>query len=128
MTVRRLATLERWIGPALFVGYVMALVWTAPDLALSRDEKLLRTRRPKTTAPGSGRSFRTPSRWRSRRGSIARGGTTGEHPALMKVAFAISGRLHDATGLFSSDSLAFRFSGHRSLLGCSFGLCTRGVR
>ena len=43
MTVPKLTLSDQLLGGALCIGYVMVLVWTAPDLAMSRDESFYRS-------------------------------------------------------------------------------------
>ncbi len=108
MTDRRLTLSDQLVGAALCVGYVMVLVWTAPDLALSRDESFYAHAAKDygawvaelLTDPGSafGRE-RIDRAW----------DYNWEHPAWMKLTFAWSWLAHQKLGLFSSESLAFRF-------------------
>lgn len=110
MTVRKLSLTDQLIGAALCVGYVMILVWTATDLAMSRDESFYahaareygRWVAAFLTDPGSALSREHIDRaW----------GYNWEHPAWMKLTFAWSWLTHQKLGIFSSESLAFRFPG-----------------
>ena len=110
MTVRKLTLSDQFLGAVLCIGYVMVLVWTAPDLAMSRDESFYAQAAADygawvaelLTDPGSALSRERIDRaW----------DYNWEHPAWMKLTFAWSWLAHQELGLFSSESLAFRFPG-----------------
>ena len=98
------------VGAALAAAYVAVLLWTAPALGLSRDESIYviaaesyaRWLELLWHAPGEAleqanidRFFRVNS----------------EHPALVKLLFALSHLLDRELGLFTRESLAHRFPG-----------------
>lgn len=102
--------LDHAIGAALAFAYVAVLLYTAPAIGLSRDEGIYAV-----TAEAYARWFELlasdPGRaleqeqidrvWRINR----------EHPALVKSLFALSYLADRELGLFSHESLAFRFPG-----------------
>lgn len=95
-------------GGLLCVAYVSVLIWTAPDLALSRDESFY-VHAAKSYAGWLSELSSDPGA-ALQPGSIDRAwGYNWEHPAWMKGAFAVSWLAHEHLGLFSTDSLAFRF-------------------
>ena len=110
MTVRRLTRSDQWIGAALCVGYVMALVWTAPDLAMSRDESFY-AHAAKDYGAWVAELITEPSSSLSRLRIDQAWDYNWEHPAWMKLTFAWSWLLHQKLGVFSSASTAFRFPG-----------------
>ena len=98
------------IGAGLGLAYVLVLLLTAPDLAMSRDESFY-AHAAKRYSAWVERLVNDPESALEQK-SIARAwGYNWEHPPLMKLAFGASVRLNDALGVFSRDSLAFRFPG-----------------
>lgn len=96
------------VGAALGFVYVVMLLLTAPDLAMSRDESFYSHAAKRYTAwvawlvndPAPALEDQNIDRaW----------GYNWEHPPLMKLAFGASFRLHEALGIFSRESLALRF-------------------
>lgn len=110
MTVRRLTSSEQLIGAALCVGYVMMLVWTAPDLAMSRDESFY-AHAAKEYGGWVVELLTNPSSALTREQIDRAWDYNWEHPAWMKLTFAWAWLVHQKLGLFSSESLAFRFPG-----------------
>jgi 4-amino-4-deoxy-L-arabinose transferase-like glycosyltransferase len=97
-------------GAALAAAYVAVLLFTAPDLGLSRDEGIYVLSAQSyaqwfqllAQAPGSALERDAIDRFWS---------ANHEHPALMKSLFALSYLLDQKVGLFTRESLAFRFPG-----------------
>ena len=110
MTVRKLALSDQLLGAVLCVGYVMVLVWTAPDLAMSRDESFY-AHAAKDYGAWVAEFLRDPGSALSREHIDRAWGYNWEHPAWMKLTFAWSWLAHQKLGIFSSESLAFRFPG-----------------
>lgn len=98
------------VGAALGLIYVLVLLLTAPDLAMSRDESFYAHAAKRYTA-WVARLVEDPA-VTLQDDSIDRAwGYNWEHPPLMKLAFGASFRLHESLGIFSRESLAFRFPG-----------------
>jgi 4-amino-4-deoxy-L-arabinose transferase-like glycosyltransferase len=101
---------DHLIGAALCAAYVAVLLHTAPQLGLSRDEGTY------VVAAQSYAEFidlllREPAR-ALRAGTIDHFyGVNHEHPPLWKTLFALSYLADQKFGLFSRESLAFRFPG-----------------
>jgi 4-amino-4-deoxy-L-arabinose transferase-like glycosyltransferase len=110
MTVRKLTTYEQWVGAVLCVAYVMALVWTAPDLAMSRDESFY-AHAAKDYGAWIAELLTNPDSALSREHIDRAWDYNWEHPAWMKLTFAWSSLVHQKLGIYSSESLAFRFPG-----------------
>ncbi len=98
------------VGAALGLGYLLLLLFTAPDLAMSRDESFYAHAAERYTA-WVGRAFDDPAAAFDKRAIDGAWGYNWEHPPLMKLAFGASWRLHESLGVFSRESLAFRFPG-----------------
>lgn len=110
--IRRIAnaSFDPLIGLALCVGYLLFLLATSSDLAMSRDESFY-----VIAAENIARWLRAV--W-EQPGLLADPGLIDshweynhEHPALMKTLFALSWLLQQSTGVFENDSAAFRFPG-----------------
>jgi 4-amino-4-deoxy-L-arabinose transferase-like glycosyltransferase len=107
---RALNRRDHLIGAGLCAAYVLLLVGTAPDLAMSRDESFY-VHAAKNYAGWVSQLFNDPSLALERE-SIDRGfAYNWEHPAWMKLSFASSWLAQKHLGLFPSESLAFRFPG-----------------
>ena len=105
--------LTRWdhlFGATLCVAYVALLVFTAPDLGLSRDESFY-VHAAKRYASWMSDLATEPGVALERRSIDRAWGYNWEHPALMKVAFAGSWLAQKHWELFTRESLAFRFPG-----------------
>ena len=98
------------LGLALCCAYVAVLLYTAPDLGLSRDEGMYvyaaesYARWFELLAHDPGAAFEQAAidgAWR----------TNNEHPPLVKTLFALSHLLDQHVSLFTRESLAFRFPG-----------------
>lgn len=96
------------VGALLCATYVVVLMGTAGDLAMSRDESFyvhaaeLYANWFEVLADDPGQAFEQATidrYWKYNH----------EHPALAKSAFALSWLAHQKWDLFSSDTLAFRF-------------------
>ncbi|MGB5809604.1 MAG: glycosyltransferase family 39 protein [Polyangiales bacterium] len=107
MTRTSLTIRQRLLGAAIFVGYAVLLLSTAPDLAMSRDESFYAHAARDygswldsvASDPGTALTREAIDRaWKY----------NWEHPALMKLAFASSWLAHEKFNWFSSDSLAIR--------------------
>ena len=98
------------LGAALCVGYVALLLYTAPALGLARDEAMY-----VHAAESYGRwytlLFSEPSTALRPEVIDRFWQVNHEHPALAKTLFAWSHLLDQQLGLFSRESLAFRFPG-----------------
>ena len=106
-------TLTRWdhaIGAALCLGYVALLLYTAPDLAMSRDESFY-AHAAKNIAGWLQETLTDPALALQRDHVDQAWRYNWEHPALMKLTFAWSWLAQERFGLFPIDSLAFRFPG-----------------
>jgi 4-amino-4-deoxy-L-arabinose transferase-like glycosyltransferase len=101
---------DHLIGLLLCSGYVAVLLATAPDLGLSRDEGMY-----VFAAESYARWFEQlahdPSAALQREAIDAAWRVNHEHPALAKSLFALSYLLDREVGLFTRESLAFRFPG-----------------
>lgn len=110
MTRRKLQPTDSLIGAALCIGYVMVLVWTASDLTMSRDESFY-AHAAKDYGAWVSAALTDPSSAFSREQIDHAWDYNWEHPAWMKLTFAWSWLTHQKLGVFSSESLAFRFPG-----------------
>ncbi len=110
MIVRKLSTYEQLVGAALCVAYVMTLVWTASDLAMSRDESFY-AHAAKDYGAWITELLTNPKSALNREHIDRAWDYNWEHPAWMKLAFASSWLVHQKLGIYSSESLAFRFPG-----------------
>ena len=98
------------LGLALCAAYVAALVATAGDLAMARDEAFY-VDAAESYARWLEQLAREPAAAMLPE-AIDRGWSYNhEHPALMKTAFALSWLAQQTWHVFPSDSLAFRFPG-----------------
>jgi len=97
------------LGALVFVGYVMALVWTAPDLAMSRDESFYVHAARDYGAWWVELVSEDPGRALTQTRIDQAWDYNWEHPPLMKLAFAGSSLIHRAFDAFSTESNAFRF-------------------
>ena len=105
---RRLSTREQLVGAALFAGYVLVLLSTAPDLAMSRDESFY-ARAAQDYGGWLTQLVTEPTEALTRPRIDAAWRYNWEHPPWMKLAFATSWIAHDSFGVFSTPSSAFRF-------------------
>jgi 4-amino-4-deoxy-L-arabinose transferase-like glycosyltransferase len=105
---RALKARDHILGASLCIGYIALLVWTAPDLALSRDESFY-VHAAKSYAGWLSESFSHPASAFERQSIDRAWSYNWEHPAWMKLAFAVSWLAHERWSLFSTESLAFRF-------------------
>ncbi|MEM7433760.1 MAG: glycosyltransferase family 39 protein [Myxococcota bacterium] len=110
MSPRRLTRSEWWVGASLFIGYVMILVWTSSDLAMSRDESFY-AQAAEYYGRWLAKLFSDPSFALTQASIDDAWRYNWEHPAWMKLMFAWSWLAHETLGLFSSASLAIRFPG-----------------
>ena len=107
---RALKRRDHLIGAGLCIAYVLLLVATAPDLAMSRDESFY-VHAAKTYASWISQLFSDPAAAFTRDSIDRAWAYNWEHPAWMKLSFAWSWLAHKHLGLFASESLAFRFPG-----------------
>ena len=107
---RRLTRRDHAIGAALCLGYVAVLLYTAPDLAMSRDESFY-VHAAKNIAAWLSELVTDPLAALDQRRIDRAWRYNWEHPALMKLTFAWSWLAQAHLGLFPGDSLAFRFPG-----------------
>lgn len=105
---RALKARDHLWGALLCIAYVSVLVWTAPDLALSRDESFY-VHAAKSYAGWLSEAFPDPASALGQQRIEQAWSYNWEHPALMKLAFAVSWIAQEHWSLFSTDSLAFRF-------------------
>ena len=101
---------DHLIGLLLCAGYVAVLLYTAPALGLSRDEGMY-VFAAETYARWFQQLADDPSRALQREAIDAVWRVNHEHPALCKSLFALSYLLDSKLGLFTHESLAFRFPG-----------------
>jgi hypothetical protein len=101
---------DHFIGAGLCLGYVLLLVATAPDLAMSRDESFY-VHAAKSYSTWMSRLLSDPATAFTRESIDRAWGYNWEHPAWMKLSFAWSWLAHERWGLFPNESLAFRFPG-----------------
>lgn len=107
---RRLKRRDHLIGAGLCLAYVLLLVVTASDLAMSRDESFY-VHAAKSYSTWMSRLFSDPAAALTRESIDRAWAYNWEHPAWMKLSFAWSWMAHERWGLFPSESLAFRFPG-----------------
>jgi len=101
---------DHLIGASLCVAYVLLLMGTAPDLAMSRDESFY-VHAAKDYSSWVTQLFTDPLSAFERESIDQAWAYNWEHPALMKLSFACSWLAHKHLRLFPSESLAFRFPG-----------------
>jgi 4-amino-4-deoxy-L-arabinose transferase-like glycosyltransferase len=107
---RALVPRDHAIGATLCVTYIALLVATAPDLAMSRDESFYVVA-SKRAATWLSQLVTEPSIALDP-AAIERGWHYNwEHPAWMKLMFALSWLAQDAFGAFPQESTSFRFPG-----------------
>jgi 4-amino-4-deoxy-L-arabinose transferase-like glycosyltransferase len=92
------------------MAYVLLLAATAPDLALSRDESFY-VHAAKNYAAWIFQLISDPPLALERKSIDRAWAYNWEHPALMKLSFALSWLAQKHLGLFRSESMAFRFPG-----------------
>ena len=108
--VRALNGRDHLIGGALCVGYLLLLLGTASDLAMSRDESFY-VHAAKNAANWISQIFADPSLAFEQESIDRAWSYNWEHPAWMKLSFAWSWLAQKHLGLFPSESLSFRFPG-----------------
>ena len=107
---RKLRRSDHLLGAGLCLAYVAVLLWTASDLAMSRDESFY-VHAAKNIAGWVQQIFSEPSVALSQDSIDRAWRYNWEHPALMKLSFAWSWLAHEALGIFPRESTAFRFPG-----------------
>jgi 4-amino-4-deoxy-L-arabinose transferase-like glycosyltransferase len=107
---RALNRRDHLIGAGLCVAYVLLLVGTAPDLAMSRDESFY-VHAAKSYATWVSQIFSDPTLAFERESIDRAWAYNWEHPAWMKLSFAWSWLAQKHLALFPNESLAFRFPG-----------------
>jgi len=107
---RALSRRDHLIGAALCIGYLMLLVGTASDLGMSRDESFY-VHAAKNAANWISQIFVDPSSAFAQESIDRAWRYNWEHPALMKLSFALTWLAQKHLGLFPNESLAFRFPG-----------------
>lgn len=107
---RALRGRDHIVGIGLGAAYVILLLSTASDLAMSRDESFY-VHAAKNYAAWLSDLVSDPASAMTKEAIDRAWRYNWEHPPLMKLAFAGSWLLHRHTGLFPTDSLAFRFPG-----------------
>lgn len=98
------------IGALLCVGYVAVLLYTAPALGLSRDESMY-VAAARSYAHWIQLLIEHPAQALQRVEIDAAFRVNREHPPLAKLLFAVSYLLDAKFGLFTRESLPFRFVG-----------------
>ncbi len=96
------------VGAALCFGYVALLLYTAGDLAMSRDESFY-VHAAKNIAAWLSELLSDPASALDQARVDRAWRYNWEHPAWMKLSFAWSWLAHEQFGLFPRDSMAFRF-------------------
>ncbi len=96
------------IGAAICAAYVVLLMSTASDLAMSRDESFY-VHAAELYAGWFEILFEDPSRAFEQSMIDRQWKYNHEHPALAKSAFALSWLAHKKWHVFASDTMAFRF-------------------
>jgi hypothetical protein len=104
---RALTGRDHLIGASLCIAYVLLLVGTAPDLAMSRDESFY-AHAAKDYATWVTQLVRDPLSAFERESIDRAWAYNWEHPALMKLSFALSWLAQKHLGVFPNESLAFR--------------------
>ncbi len=107
---RALKRRDHLIGASVCVAYVLLLVATSPDLGMSRDESFY-VHAAKGYATWLVQLSSDPLSALERESIDRAWAYNWEHPAWMKLSFAWSWLAHKHLGLFSNESLAFRFPG-----------------
>ncbi len=107
---RALQRRDHLIGASLCVAYVVLLVATASDLAMSRDESFY-VHAAKSYGAWISQFFTDPMLALTRDSVDRAWAYNWEHPAWMKLSFAWSWLAQKHLGVFPSESLAFRFPG-----------------
>lgn len=105
---RRIGPLDHLLGGLLALAYLVLLVTTAPDLAMSRDESFYVVAAERM-APWFGLLVDDPARALERDAIDRHFGYNHEHPALAKGLFALSFLAHGRFELFGELSTAHRF-------------------
>ena len=113
-------------GASLGLAYVIALVATAGQLGLSRDESFYVTA-SEAYARWIAQLFAHPAAALTRQSIDAAFVQNHEHPVLMKLAFALSWLAHQKLQL-GSDSLAFRLPGILAAGALVWLVCVFGAR
>jgi hypothetical protein len=110
MSATAITRRDHALGAALCALYVGVLLYTAPDLGLSRDEGMYVVA---AEAYGSWLELlvHEPARALERANIDRFYGVNHEHPPLWKTLFAVSHLLDQKLDLFTRESLAFRFPG-----------------
>lgn len=98
------------VGLVLCTTYVVVLIGTASDLAMSRDESFY-FKAAQDYAAWFEQLLSEPQRALDRRAIDSAWDYNAEHPALMKSAFAVSWLAQKKWSVFHYDSTAFRFPG-----------------
>ena len=104
---RTLKRRDHVLGAALCIGYVAVLVWTAPDLALSRDESFY-VHAAKSYAGWLSQLSSDPASAFDPQSIDRAWSYNWEHPAWMKLTFALNWLIQKHWGLYPHESLAFR--------------------
>ncbi len=107
---RRLTPGDHFLGASLCVFYVVVLLATAPDLAMSRDESFY-VHAAKSYAAWVTELFTEPASALEPEAIDRAWRYNWEHPAWMKLMFASSWLAHERLGWFDRESTAFRFPG-----------------
>ena len=107
---RALRRSDHLVGAALSIGYLLLLLGTASDLALSRDESFY-VHAAKNAADWIGQILVDPSSALTQESIDRAWRYNWEHPAWMKLSFAWTWLAQKHLGLFPNESLAFRFPG-----------------
>ncbi len=107
---RALRVRDHLTGATLCIAYVVLLSATAPDLAMSRDESFY-VHAAKDYAAWISQLITDPHSALERESIDRAWAYNWEHPAWMKLSFALSWLAQKHLALFPSESLAFRFPG-----------------
>ena len=107
---RSLATRDYLVGGFLCIAYIAVLLVTESDLAMSRDESFY-ARAAKNSAAWLSQLVTDPSMALDRASIDRAWRYNWEHPAWMKLMFALSWMTHDAFGIFGAEATAIRFPG-----------------
>lgn len=99
---------DHLLGIALCIAYVLLLVATAPDLAMSRDESFY-AHAAKRYAGWVSELFDDPISALQRTRIDRAWAYNHEHPPWMKLTFAWSWLAQERFGIFPRESMAFRF-------------------
>ncbi|MDD9932379.1 MAG: glycosyltransferase family 39 protein [Myxococcales bacterium] len=109
-TKGRVTRLDHAIGAGLCLLYVAVLLYTAPAIGLSRDEGTYVVA-GKAYAGWFEQLAKDPSAALTRASIDAAWKVNHEHPSLVKSLFALSYMVDDKLGIFTRESLPFRFVG-----------------